>query len=439
MEVLFVFVCKLYANGLTCIQSQREMQRIFVSITLDKRRIKQNGKYPVKLQIFQPEPRRQKLYSTIFELTEKEYQSIWESRKPREEHKQARKKLEALEAKASKTVDSLEYFSFEAFEEKFFNAANGDYKNAFHIFDEVEKQKLEKGAVSTAEKYRLAKTSIQNYLKYKKQDSGNLTFDKITVQFLESYQSYCEIVKKNSAATIGIYLRNLRAIYNIGIKKGTASPDRYPFLKDGYKIPTSKKVNKALTETQLKQLWDAEPNTPEQSRAKDFWFFSYFTFGMNTRDVCELKHSSLDSDSIQYIRAKTRNTKKERTIKQVPLANSVLQIIERRKKPDSTFLFGILNEKDNPAQKHEKVRNFNKVVNQHFRAFAKAAGIDPSFAGQIGTYHARHSFATVSIRKGKSIALVSEILHDGNLKVTENYINSFPRESFKDLSNDLEF
>ena len=415
------------------------MQRIFVSIALDKRRIKQNGKYPVKLQIFQPEPRRQKLYSTIFELTEKEYQSIWETRKPREEHKQTRKKLEALEAKAVKIVETLDPFTFETFEEKFFNAAKSDYKNAFNIFDEIEKQKLEIGAISTAEKYRLAKTSLENFLKYKKQDSDKLTFDKITVQFLESYQSYCENVKKISAATIGIYLRNLRAVYRIGIKNGTASLDKYPFLKENFSIPTSKKVNKALTETQLKQLWEAKPQTPEQARAKDFWFFSYFTFGMNTRDVCELKHSSLDSDSIQYVRAKTKNTKKERTVKQVPLTNSIRQIIERRRNPESVFLFGIIDEKDSPTLKHEKIRNFNKVVNQHFRTFAKAAGIDPSFAEQIGTYHARHSFATVSIRKGKSIALVSEILHDGNLKVTENYINSFPKEAFKELSNDLEF
>jgi site-specific recombinase XerD len=415
------------------------MQRIFVSIALDKRRIKQNGKYPVKLQIFQPEPRRQKLYSTIFELTEKEYQSIWETRKPREEHKQTRKKLEALEAKAVKIVETLDPFTFETFEEKFFNAAKSDYKNAFNIFDEIEKQKLEIGAISTAEKYRLAKTSLENFLKYKKQDSDKLTFDKITVQFLESYQSYCENVKKISAATIGIYLRNLRAVYRIGIKNGTASLDKYPFLKENFSIPTSKKVNKALTETQLKQLWEAKPQTPEQARAKDFWFFSYFTFGMNTRDVCELKHSSLDSDSIQYVRAKTKYTKKERTVKQVPLTNSIRQIIERRRNPESVFLFGIIDEKDSPTLKHEKIRNFNKVVNQHFRTFAKAAGIDPSFAEQIGTYHARHSFATVSIRKGKSIALVSEILHDGNLKVTENYINSFPKEAFKELSNDLEF
>jgi site-specific recombinase XerD len=415
------------------------MQKISVSITLDTRWKAKNKKAVVKLQVYQPEPKKQKLYQTPFRLTEEEFKAAWKDRKPKDEFKELRRKLEALEAKAVKIVETLEPFTFEAFEEKFFNAAKSDYKNAFNIFDEIEKQKLETGAVSTAEKYRLAKISLQNYLKHKNQDSEKLNFEKVTVQFLESYQSFCENVKHLSAATIGIYLRNLRAVYKIGIKKGTASLDRYPFLKENYTIPTSKKVNKALTESQLKQLWETEPQTPEQARAKDFWFFSYFTFGMNTRDVCELKHNSIDSDSIQYIRAKTKNTKKERTIKQVPLTNSLRQIIERRRNPESAFLYGIIDEKDTPAQRHEKIRNFNKVVNHHFRAFAKAAGIDPNFAEQIGTYHARHSFATVSIRKGKSIALVSEILHDGNLKVTENYINSFPKEAFKELSNDLEF
>jgi integrase/recombinase XerD len=415
------------------------MQKISVSITLDTRWKAKNKKAVVKLQVYQPEPKKQKLYQTPFRLTEEEFKSAWKDRRPKEEFKELRKKLEALESKASKAVDLLEPFSFEAFEETFFNSAKSDYKNAFNIFDEIENQKLDIGAISTAEKYRLAKISLQNYLKYKKQDSENLTFDKITVQFLESYQNYCENTKYLSAATIGIYLRNLRAVYRIGIKKGTANADKYPFYKDSYTIPTSKKVNKALNESQLKQLWKAEPKTEQQALAKDFWFFSYYTFGMNTRDVCELKHSSIDSDSIQYIRAKTKNTKKERTVKQVPLTKSIRQIIERRRNPESTYLFGILGEKDTPTQRHEKIRNFNKVINQHFRAFAKSVGIEANLADNLGTYHARHSFATVSIQKGTSIALVSEILHDGNLKVTENYINSFPKEAFKELSDNLEF
>ena len=415
------------------------MQKISVSITLDTRWKAKNKKAVVKLQIYQPEPRIQKLYQTHFRLTVEEFKSAWKERRPKDDFKDLRRKLEAVETNALKIVNSLDPFSFEAFEEKFFNKENKDFKNAFNIFDELEKQKLEKGAISTAEKYRSAKVSIQNYLKYKNQKSDFLTFEKITVQFLQSFQNYCENVRQNSAATIGIHLRNLRTVYNLAIKKGVASQEKYPFLNKEFTIPSSKKVNKSLTENQLKQLWEDEPKTLEQARAKDFWFFSYFTYGMNTRDICELKHSSMDSDSIQYIRAKTKNTKKERTVKQVPLTNSIRQIIERRMNLDSTYLFGIIDEKDAPFQKHEKIRNFNKVLNHHFRFFAKSAGLDESFAKQIGTYHARHSFATVSIRKGTSIALISEILHDSNYKVTENYINSFPKEAFKELSNDLEF
>lgn len=415
------------------------MQKISVSITLDTRWKAKNKKAVVKLQIYQPEPRIQKLYQTNFRLTIEEFKSAWKERRPRDEFKDLRRKLEAVESNAIKIVDSLDPFSFEAFEEKFFNKENKDFKNAFNIFDELEKQKLEKGAISTAEKFRSAKVSIQNYLKYKNQNSTSLTFDKITVQFLESFQSYCENVRKNSAATIGIHLRNLRTVYNLAIKKGVASQEKYPFLNEHFTIPSSKKVNKALTESQLKQLWEGVPQTPGQARSKDFWFFSFYSFGMNTKDICELKHSALDSDALQYVRAKTRTTKKERTTKNVPLGNRLLEIIERQKTNDSVFLFGILDEEDAPLQKHNKIKNFNKVINHHFREYAKAMGIDSNFAIKLGTYHARHSFATVSIRKGTSIALVSEILHDGNLKVTENYINSFPKEAFKELSNDLEF
>lgn len=421
------------------------MQKIHITITLDKRRMKKNGKYPLKLQVFQPNPRKQKLYPTIFEFTEKEFKGVWKSLKIREEYKVTKKKLDALLVSAEAVVSSLPYFSFNAFEEKFFKESSIDHRNVFNVFDEVEKQKLLAGAISTAEKYRLAKVSLQNFLKYRdniNEDSTEeltLFFEEIDKDFLLLYQNYAENVKGISAATIGIYLRNLRAIYKIGIKKGVANQVMYPFLKGGYQIPSSSKINKALTEEQLKKLWHSKPESTQQEIAKDFWFFSYFSFGMNTRDICELKHSSLGTDYFKYIRSKTKNTSKVRTEKLVHLTKSLLEIIERRRDNSSSFLFGILNDKDTAKQKHEKVRNFNKFINIHFRKFAASSGIDEVLANEIGTYHARHSFATVSILKGKSVALISEILHDGNLKVTQNYINSFPNEAFKELGNELEF
>lgn len=415
-----------------------QMEKIALTIVLDKRRKKLNGTYPVKLRVYCPSPRKQKLYPTIFEFTEKDFASIWETTKPRIEHKEVRKKLIALEKSGNDSIENLKRFSFEAFEQAIFKTSKTDHSNVFDLFDEVVKQKISIGAISTAEKYSLAKKCVQSYLSHKEQKTESLQIDLIDAKFLQGLSYYCENVKSLSAATIGIYLRNLRSIYRMAIKFGVVNYEMYPFGKDSFKIPTSRKINKSLTEQELKQLWYAEPVNEKQEFAKDFWFFSYYSYGINTKDVCELKHDSINANSFYYVRAKTKNTKKERVTKEVPITASLREIIEKRKKPDSVFLFGVLKENDSPKQKHEKIKRFNKTINRYFREFAAHAGINVELASQLGTYHARHSFATVAIRKGKSTALISEILHDGNLKVTENYINSFPKDVFQQLSSDME-
>lgn len=119
----------------------------------------------------------------------------------------------ALETIAHNTIDNLKLFSFEGFESSFYGKNNADYKNAISVFGYIVQQKTELGAISTAEKYELSKRCIQSYLEYKCKKSTELTFDRINVSFLKDLTFYCENIKKLSAATIGIYLRNLRSVY----------------------------------------------------------------------------------------------------------------------------------------------------------------------------------------------------------------------------------
>jgi hypothetical protein len=42
--------------------------RVFVSLYLDERRAKANGKFPLKLRVFTKSPRKQKLYNTVYEF-----------------------------------------------------------------------------------------------------------------------------------------------------------------------------------------------------------------------------------------------------------------------------------------------------------------------------------------------------------------------------------
>lgn len=57
------------------------------------------------------------------------------------------------------------------------------------------------------------------------------------------------------------------------------------------------------------------------------------------------------------------------------------------------------------------------------KAIGKELGI-----GNISTYTARHSFATILKRAGTNIAYISEALGHTNLAITETYLASFERD-----------
>ena len=67
------------------------------------------------MRVFTPVPRKQKLYNTKFEFTNGEFNKIWQSKKVRNECKDDRLKLQALENEANKIAENLPYFTFEVF------------------------------------------------------------------------------------------------------------------------------------------------------------------------------------------------------------------------------------------------------------------------------------------------------------------------------------
>ena len=70
-----------------------------------------------------------------------------------------------------------------------------------------------------------------------------------------------------------------------------------------------------------------------------------------------------------------------------------------------------------------KTLYLTKAINKRMANIGQALGI-----GNISTYTARHSFATVLKRAGANIAYISESLGHQDLKTTENYLACFERE-----------
>ena len=221
------------------------------------------------------------------------------------------------------------------------------------------------------------------------------------------------------------------------IENGDITNKIYPFGKEKtkYKIAKVRKVKKALKQSELKKLFEST-GSPEQIRAKDFFFFSYNCSGMNFKDIANLTYSQIDGNRLKFFRKKTENTAAELTEISVfltPFAHDVIKKYGNADKTASNYIFNIINNEMSAEQKQVAVKNFTRSVNQGLKKLAKKLEIDEN----ISTYYARHSFSTNAIRSGASMELVSEQLGHSNLKTTQNYFSGFEDDSIEDITKKL--
>ena len=431
-------VCKSYANTYLSDAKQNDMKQDFsISIFLDTRRAKANGKFPVKLRAYTSTPRMQKLYPTPFEFTDKEFESIWNTTKPRAEHKEARTMLQAMETKAIKQAEKIIPFSFEQFEKLMNRKAGDGVRIEFHYETRIQ-ELLSRGQISTASTYQMAMRSIKEFAEQQKKGKfQKLTFHDVTADWLKDFEYYLTEVKGRALTTASFYVRTLRTLFNDAISAKDIEPEVYPFGKRKYQTPAAKNSKRALNALQLKTLFEAEPAIKEQGKAKDFWFFSFACNGMNVKDIALLRWKDIANDRLTFYRAKTLSTSKANLKPIVAYLNSfTLEVIEKYGNADRSpkgFVFPILNGTDTAKEQRVKIQNFTRFINQHVKKLAAANGIKE----EISTYWARHSFATSSIRKGASLELVSESLGHGNMKTTQGYFAGFDSDTKKELAANL--
>ena len=402
-----------------------------ISIYLDVRRKKANGNYPVKLRVFIPTIRKQKLYSTPFEFTENEFKSIWEAVKPRSEYKEIQMKMKALELHANQTADKLSHFTLEKFERELFRVAHSNRGDVVNLYQEAIEQYKRNNQIGTASSYELSLASLLGFHKRE-----GLHFTEISSQWLRDYERYMVETKRRSRTTVGIYLRPLRAIFNTAIEDGIISQDLYPFGRRKYTIPAPTSTKKALTKDQLKILFEADPKTAEQAKAKAFWFFSYACNGMNFKDIANLRYQDIIGDTLQFRRAKTVKTNTSQAPVVVYMNDFTKKVIEdygNENKTPKNYIFNLIDHSVSSEVMHTQLKNFIRFINQHFSKFAKDNGIEE----QVSTYWARHSFATNAIRSGASMEFVSEALSHSNLNTTKKYFAGFEDEKKKEISKKM--
>lgn len=431
---------------------RNKKENFIISFYLNKAEVLRTkaGKFPLKLCVYDRALSKRRYYGTDFYFTPEEYDEITDfvklekgkrSKEYLEKEKMIlpiKKQLSEIEEKAKKIAASMEQFSLSGFSELYLHKKKRTGETVDSFYDaEIEELKKAK-RIGTATAYNSSLKALQKFRKEQKK-KGNFLFNEVTASWLTDFENYCSD-NHLSKTTVGIHIRHLRAIYRKAIAENVIPAGYYPFYseerKKGYKIPEPETRHKALDNDGLKKLFTAEPETPEQQKALDFWIFSFISNGMNVKDILKLRYKNLNEDTFSFYRAKTLlTTKTKLTPIEVVLQDHHRQTIEKygnRKITKNTYLFDILNDKMTPEDEHRAIQNFTRFINQHLQILAKKIGLP-----KISTYTARHSWASLLLRKNVNIDFIRQELGHTDIKTTQSYLSSIKSDERKNISDSL--
>jgi len=261
------------------------------------------------------------------------------------------------------------------------------------------------------------------------------SFENIDYHFLQEFENF---LRKRGAGDggIGVYMRNIRMIYNQAINYKIIQQQFYPFRD--YKISKLKKkdIRKALTTEEIEILVNYDiDKIPSAKNALYAYILSYYARGMNFTDLAELKWNQIENNKFAYHRNKTDVLIKvslptNRTIKRIfdyfatynPFATPyVLPILTKDIKEYS------------PEELIDRKNSVRSYYNKELKKILKDCDIEKN----ITFYTARHTYATNALRGKLNINLIKQSLGHKRLSTTENYLEDFSDDEMHNAVNSI--
>ncbi|ANH83174.1 hypothetical protein A8C56_21270 [Niabella ginsenosidivorans] len=402
-------------------------QHIFTQIIPDYRRTMQDDRYPLKLKITYKGERR--YYGTGYTANKKEWELINDPN-PRGKYKTTRNEIVAIETKAMELVKKIVPFSFREFQEEFFEKPI-KYQTLKNAFDELIAQLKKEDRVGTATNYQTTINALEIF-------RPNMRLENVTIKYLQDFENDM-LARNNSLTTVGIYLRNVRAVVNKAIADGYFNPKFYPFGRNKYQIPTTLGTKRSLSKEQLKKIFEYQAASDDYfvNRSLAFWKLSYLANGLNMRDIANLRWENLQDDIIVVYHEKTKRLNRQRPKRITVIRNKIINNIigqwgNKPGKPQE-LVFNIVDATDDAQIRMDKVLQFIKVTNK----WMKRIGTELGFGLSLTTYVARHSFSTMLLRSGASVEFISESLGHSDIKTTQFYLGGFDLEAKKKMMKAL--
>ncbi|WP_215235740.1 site-specific integrase [Dyadobacter linearis] len=268
-------------------------------------------------------------------------------------------------------------------------------------------------AAGTLERYETSLKHTREYIKWKYNEE-DFDIKKLDFEFISQFEFWFKAKKKISHNTTMKYLANFKKIVLLCVKRGWLLRD--PFY--AFKFSKREVDRQALTESELKKVWDKEVGDGRLAYVKDIFLFCCYT-GLAYADVYKLKRTEIVEgiDGGKWITTKRQKTD---TPSRIPLLPMALEIMEK-------------------YEDHPQCENENRVLpvlsnqkmNSYLKEIADLCGIKKNI-----TFHlARHTFATtVTLTNGVPIESVSKMLGHRNIKTTQQYAKIVDRKISDDMA-----
>lgn len=385
---------------------------ISVLTVVDKRRMKNNGLYPVKIEVVYR--RIQRYFPTGKDVALDEWEKLWKA-------KRVSKKCASIENSFHLVRDAVERmadkgeFSFEKLE----IMMGKKICTVNEALEEKMNDMLMQGKINSFYRYRNTLHAIERFA------GRRIEFHAVTSSWLKRCETQW-IKEGKKCTTINIYMKALRCIFSQAADEGMIRNGMNPFGRDRYRIPKSATRRLALGKEQIERIrrWSGKHDVEYW---RDLWLFSYLCNGINFRDMLFLKYRDISDEEISFIRAKTKEKSGQCKVIRATLTPLMREIMERSGNgaygKDEQFIFRHAKGNESPMEVSMLVRKVIASCNAALKILAADIGI-PAFS----TYAARHSFATILKKNGTDISFISESLGHSSIAMTEHYLAGYDKE-----------
>lgn len=407
------------------------LRGVTACIIRDTRKKQVTDSCPIRIRV--THKRKQVYYSIGISLDDSDWAIVSEAKTKSQTVLKIRQDISAIFEITKNHIDTLvkaDSFSFESLNHRLGNAGSDTVNNAFRA--KIDKL-IKDDKIGTADWYKYTLRSVTIF------SGDNIQFSQITIEWLRRFEKFLltdrkvtdskgksQTIKGKSYTTISMYMRALQVIINDAKAIGLVKEINHPFGKGKYEIPQHEVRNMALTLPQIGKIVRYECNTKILEMHRDIWFFSYLCNGANITDICKMRCSNIVNGEICFYRQKTiAKSKVKKQIKAV-MTPEMITIIDKWGNPKispDTLIFPVLKGNETAIEERRIIKNFTRLLNTNIQKIGDKIGV-----GNISTYTARHSFATVLKRSGANIAYISESLGHNDIKTTENYLDQFETE-----------